>query len=48
LFGRDGIVYVDKQRHEYASLACVPDVEATPVEQSLDLAEQPELHCHAI
>ena len=48
LVGRDRIVDVDKQCHQNAPLACVPDVQAVPIEQSLDVAEQPELHRHVI
>ncbi len=48
LVGRDRTVDVDQQRREDASLASVTDVQATPVEQSLDVAEQPELHRHRV
>ncbi len=48
LVGRNGIVDVDKQCRQNAPLACMPDVQPLPVEQSLDVAEQPELHRHAI
>ena len=48
LVGRDRIVDVDQQRHEDTSLACVPDVEATPIKQSLDVAEQPEFRSHPV
>jgi hypothetical protein len=42
------MVDVDQQRHEDASLASVPDVEATPIAQSLDVAEQPEFRSHPV
>ena len=48
LIGRYWAVGVHQQSAEYAPLARVPRIEPSPVDVSLDVAEQPELHPHAV
>ena len=46
LVGRHRAVHIDQQRDQNTALAGGPDVECLPVGTGLDIAEQPELHCH--
>jgi len=42
----DRTIHVNQQSDEKAPLAGVPDIQALPVYPGLDIAEQPEFHCH--
>ena len=46
LVGRHRAVHIDQQRDQNTALAGGADVECLPVGAGLDIAEQPELHCH--